>query len=350
MSTMLLALLLLPMMQSDSGAPAGRADAGKTAWNAPLSCKNCHGDKGEGGYGPDLAGRGISFSQFRRAVRKPWGVMPAFTERQMSDQTLADFYAYLMSLPRVTEPGQWREPAPPPDAPRGQILLITNGCGQCHEPEILIPRTVLGGEASDVDFAYFAKRVYEHTDIYPEGRMGNFSRMRLPESVVQEIYRFAVQELGLIPRITGAIRPGAASGDNSTYTLSVQNRGVKDKGLIAEEVTISVVVPPGSSVVSATGAGYQGVRNDPQKNTAAAIWQVPRIVPEEEQTYTLTLSGAAGKPSDLFKGSVIRWTKPALRKTLPNLALRDPRVPGKEAQVAFSFPPPTSPPAAVTQR
>ena len=38
---------------------------------------------------PDLAGRGLSYAQFKRAVQQPWGIMPAFP--QFPDQELADF-------------------------------------------------------------------------------------------------------------------------------------------------------------------------------------------------------------------------------------------------------------------
>jgi len=344
MNAILFALVLLPLLQSESNAPVGNAEAGKTTWTSlpPTTgwCRNCHGDKGEGGYGPDLAGRGLSFAQFKRAVRTPWGVMAAYTERQVSDQTLADFYAFLMSLPKVAEPAEWREPAPPPDAPPGQILLITNGCGQCHQRELQYPRTVLGGEAADVDYAYFAKRIYEHAELYPGGRMGNFTRRQLPESVLQEIFRFITQDLGLIPPIAASLRPGVPAGANTTYTLTVQNRGAKDKGLTAEEVTISLALSPGTAVVGGTGAGYLGVRHDPQTDSDVAVWQVPRIAPGEQQTYTLTLAGTAAAPSEIFKGSVVRWAKPEMRKGVPNLVLRDSRIPGKEAQVAVTFPPP----------
>ena len=347
MNTVLFALVLLPLLQSESNAPVGRPEVGKTTWNAPPAgagwCRNCHGEKGEGGYGPDLAGRGLSFAQFKRAVRTPWGVMAAYTERQVSDQTLADFYAFLMSLPKVAEPAEWREPAPPPDAPPGQILLITNGCGQCHQRELLFPRTVLGGKAADVDYEHFAKEIYGHSELYPGGRMGNYSRRRLPDSVLQEIFRFITQDLGLVPPIAASIRPGVLAGTNTTYTLTVQNRGVKDKGLTAEEVTISLALSPGTAVVGGTGAGYLGVRRDPQTESDVAVWQVQRIAPGEQQTYTLSVAGTAAAPSEMFKGSVVRWAKPEIRKGVPNLVLRDARIPGKEAQVAVTFPTPAQP-------
>ena len=60
----------------------GTAAAGKAYWErvAPRNtdCRQCHGGTGEGGFGPDLAGRGLNATQVLRAVRQPWGVMPAF--------------------------------------------------------------------------------------------------------------------------------------------------------------------------------------------------------------------------------------------------------------------------------
>src|SRR2546426_1234528 len=101
-----LLLLLMPLLQADPAA-AGRVDAGDRAWHEGTRCYNCHGETaGEGAFGPDLAGgRGLTFDQFKRAIRKPWGVMPAFTERQLPDDVIADIYAYLKAQPRVAAPG-----------------------------------------------------------------------------------------------------------------------------------------------------------------------------------------------------------------------------------------------------
>ena len=62
MRKMLIAFLLLPLAQTAASAqPAGDAAAGKAYWDrlAPrqTDCKDCHGLNGEGGFGPDLAGR-----------------------------------------------------------------------------------------------------------------------------------------------------------------------------------------------------------------------------------------------------------------------------------------------------
>jgi mono/diheme cytochrome c family protein len=72
------ALLLLPLSQTAALAQ-GNAQAGKALWDGPATqCRNCHGANGEGAFGPDLAGRKLSVAHFAQAVRKPWGIMPAF--------------------------------------------------------------------------------------------------------------------------------------------------------------------------------------------------------------------------------------------------------------------------------
>src|SRR6516164_503208 len=164
MKKMLVAMLMLPIAQTVSAQPAGDAAAGKAYWDrlAPRAtdCKNCHGLNGEGGFGPDLAGRGLNAAQFARAVRQPWGIMPAFVESQLNDQDAADLAAYFASLPKVAEPGKWRVEAPAGASP-GQANLINIGCGQCHGATLNGPRGNMG--AVNMEFDYFANLVYNHT-------------------------------------------------------------------------------------------------------------------------------------------------------------------------------------------
>jgi mono/diheme cytochrome c family protein len=51
---------------------AGDAGAGKALWEgSQTQCRSCHGLKGEGAFGPPLAGRGMTGDEFRQAARKP---------------------------------------------------------------------------------------------------------------------------------------------------------------------------------------------------------------------------------------------------------------------------------------
>lgn len=325
MRTLLVALFVLPLAYGTAAAQTGDAKAGQTLWEGNATqCRNCHGAKGEGAFGPDLAGRKLTVAQFRQAIRKPWGIMPAFIESQVSDQEIANLVAYFDSLAAAAQPGPWRFEVPA-GAPRGQqVLLATVGCGQCHGVTLNGPRGDMG--AVGADFEWFKSFVYDHTTQQPQlwklldeppavrVRMGNFSRSRLPESVLLEIFNFA-KDLGFRVPMTGQLSAGVTGANGVTYTLNVENIGLRGKGLTAEDLTISLVVPAGAKVVSTTGAGYQGVRVDEQAKANVAVWQVARMAPQDHQAYTLTLS-QAGTQADNVRGA-IRWTKPAV-KTGPN--------------------------------
>src|ERR1700683_922992 len=141
-----------------SPAPVGKAEDGAAFWQAQM-CQYCHGVHAEGAWGPDLASRGLTEAQMMRALRQPYGLMPSYTETQVSDQMVANLLAYFATLPRAEQFGPWRWQSPPADAPEGQRLQSAFGCGQCHEPELAIPRRWVGGVDKNADFAYFAKQI-----------------------------------------------------------------------------------------------------------------------------------------------------------------------------------------------
>jgi len=322
MKKLTLALLVLPLAQSGvSAQPAtGSAAAGKAYWErgAPraTACRNCHGNAGEGAFGPDLAGRGLNTAQVARAVHQPWGIMPAFVESQLNDQDAADLAAYFASLPKVAEPGKWRFEVPA-GAPPGQANLINVGCAQCHGPTFNGPRNNIG--AIDMDFDYFANLVYNHTTAMPQYRallgnnatnldMGNYSRARLSVGTLRSIYFWARDEIGPRVPLTGVLSKGETGPSGVTYTLAVANGGLQGKGLIAEGVTVSLNIPADTTVVAATGTGYQGVRTDEKTKGSVAVWQLPRSAPKDQERITITLSKAATAAGNL-RGE-IRWAKP----------------------------------------
>jgi cytochrome c553 len=317
-----IAILLLPLAQSGAVAQiVGNPAAGKAYWDraAPrtTACRNCHGGMGEGAFGPDLAGRGLNTAQVMQAVRKPWGIMPAFVESQLSEQDAADLAAYFASMPKPAEPGKWRFEVPA-GAPPGQATLINIGCGQCHGPTLNGPRGNLG--AVNADFDYFANLVYNHTTAMAQHRallgvnaqnldMGNYSRTRLSAETLREIYFWARDEIGFRVPLQGALGKGEAGPSGTTYTLTVANNGLQGKGVIAEGLTVSLILPPDTSVVAATGTGYQGVRTDDKTKANMAVWQLPRSAPKDREQLTVTLSKPATAAANL-KGE-IRWAKPA---------------------------------------
>lgn len=339
MRTLLAAVLLLwlPLAygptvagQGTAAAPAGDPEAGKAVWAVGnTSCRNCHGSDGQGAFGPALAGRKLSFEQFRDYVRNPSEKMPAYIESELTDREIADLVTYFASLPPVEKPAPWRVELPQ-GAARGQQLAVAEiGCGQCHGVTLETPRH--GAAEVNGDWEWFKHMVYEHTTAQreqwslldptirattpgpagPPGRnrvrMGNYSRMRLPEPLLKEIWTW-VTDLGHLVPLTGRITAGAADAGGTTYSVDVVNAGVRDKGLTAEDVTIALVVPAGVSVVRAAGTGYQGVRGDEKTKQTVAVWRVPRLSPTDRQTFTITLSRVV---EDLR--AAIRWAKPSVK-------------------------------------
>jgi mono/diheme cytochrome c family protein len=323
MKRICIALLMLPFAHTLASAQeaAGDAQAGKALWESPkIQCRNCHGPKGEGAFGPDLAGRGITPPQFRQAVRHPWGIMPTFIDSQVSDAELANLSAYFTSLPANGAPGKWRTEVPA-GAPRGQVVLVNMGCGQCHGAWLDGPRGNLG--TVDADFDYFKNLVYNHTTALPEHEhrlgekgaevihMGNFSPTRLWESDLHEIFDWAKNDAGFRVRLNGKLSAGKPGDKGVTYTLNLENTGLPGKGITAEDMIIRLQVPAGVEVVGTTGDGYQGVHADEQGKASFAEWKVAKLGPKDHQSYTITLSRAA-TAADNVRGNV-RWTKPAVK-------------------------------------
>lgn len=80
-------------------APPAEPDPalGMELW-AQAPCISCHGAMAEGGFGPRLAGTGLSFDQLLATVRLGKGQMPAFSAQMIADQALRHIHAWLRSL------------------------------------------------------------------------------------------------------------------------------------------------------------------------------------------------------------------------------------------------------------
>ena len=319
MNPILIALLLIPLVQGPDG---GDAEAGKPVWESfNHDCRLCHGIGGEGGLGPDLAGHTLTPAQFMRAVRQPWGIMPAFAaDKNISDQEVRQVAAYLSSLPKVAEPGPWYTGVPAIATER-QRLMISYGCGQCHGQLMANPRRTAGGLGAD--FEWFKEEVYTHTTAESHRdrahlRMGNYSRERLGEAALYEIWQFFGVDGGLRANISANITDGDVSGNSATYTITLSNGGAPGQGLAAEHLTMFLPLPGGAAarqqagvtVTATTGAGYTGIRRENFTNTEAAAWEIPYLAPGERRTYTLTITGATAA-AGIARG-YINWDKPRL--------------------------------------
>jgi mono/diheme cytochrome c family protein len=79
--------------------PTSNVENGKRLFNRD-GCWECHGYAGQGGRdGARLADTALTNAQMTRYIRKPTGAMPAYIDRVITDQELADIWAYLKSMP-----------------------------------------------------------------------------------------------------------------------------------------------------------------------------------------------------------------------------------------------------------
>jgi mono/diheme cytochrome c family protein len=80
-------------------APAGSAERGQKIYMHQM-CQNCHGTIGHSGgvAGPRIAPNPFPWVAFAQQVRKPRQEMPPYSEKNLSEQDLADIYAYIVSI------------------------------------------------------------------------------------------------------------------------------------------------------------------------------------------------------------------------------------------------------------
>lgn len=88
--------------QDEKSAPSGNKDNGKKLYRSD-GCFECHGTEGQGAAevtGPRIGPPQLSFEGFTAQLRHPSGQMPPYTSKVVSDQDVADLYAYLQSRPK----------------------------------------------------------------------------------------------------------------------------------------------------------------------------------------------------------------------------------------------------------
>jgi ubiquinol-cytochrome c reductase cytochrome c subunit len=98
------AALLLGQVLGQASADAASAEKGKAAF-VQHGCWQCHGYQGQGGVtGPKLAPDPLPFEALSNFVRTTNRAMPPFREEILSNEDLADIYAYLESIPKGPDP------------------------------------------------------------------------------------------------------------------------------------------------------------------------------------------------------------------------------------------------------
>jgi mono/diheme cytochrome c family protein len=85
---------------AQAAAPAGDVAKGKTSFER-TGCWQCHGHQGQGGReGARIASPvPLAWPAFSAFVRTTRADMPPYTENVLSNQELADIYAYVRSIP-----------------------------------------------------------------------------------------------------------------------------------------------------------------------------------------------------------------------------------------------------------
>lgn len=87
-----------------ASAGAASAEKGKAAF-VQHGCWQCHGYQGQGGItGPKLAPGPLPFDTLSNFVRTTSRAMPPYREAILSNEDLADIYAYLQSIPKGPDP------------------------------------------------------------------------------------------------------------------------------------------------------------------------------------------------------------------------------------------------------
>src|SRR6266849_3803825 len=94
-----LTLTLVEKANAADDSPPGSAVRGQKLYMQNI-CYTCHGTVGQGAErtGPKLTPNPYPYVAFATQVRKPRQDMPKYTQQFLSDQDLADIYAYVLSI------------------------------------------------------------------------------------------------------------------------------------------------------------------------------------------------------------------------------------------------------------
>lgn len=87
-------------ISTDIDPAIGNAESGATLWQS-LDCQSCHGSEADGGGSPvnvSIVGNDLTFEAFILAVRHGPAEMPAYTTARLTDQGIADLWAWFSAL------------------------------------------------------------------------------------------------------------------------------------------------------------------------------------------------------------------------------------------------------------
>ena len=85
---------------AQTAAPAGKIENGGVLYKK-IGCYQCHGGEAQGGLsGPRIGPALFPYGRFSDYVRKPTGDMPPYSTKVLTDQEMADVYAWVNARPR----------------------------------------------------------------------------------------------------------------------------------------------------------------------------------------------------------------------------------------------------------
>jgi ubiquinol-cytochrome c reductase cytochrome c subunit len=180
---------VLALFSVAKSQPPADAANGKKVFEK-LGCSRCHGGAGEGMPStgkqpgpPRIAGSRLSLSDFVQAVRKAKGQMPPFGAKQVSDEELADVYAFLQSAasqPKLELP-------PSSNAENGQRLYVTFGCYECHGYQGQGSTQTGGSRLGPPQIPYSGFVAYIRQ---PTGQMPPYTSKAVSDAQLADIYVF----------------------------------------------------------------------------------------------------------------------------------------------------------------
>ena len=97
------AVLVLGLLAGQGAAFAASAENGERLF-MKAGCWQCHGTVGQGGAaGPKIAPDPLPYEALAAFVRTTNRAMPPYREAVLSNEDLADIYAYLQSIPKPAD-------------------------------------------------------------------------------------------------------------------------------------------------------------------------------------------------------------------------------------------------------
>jgi ubiquinol-cytochrome c reductase cytochrome c subunit len=85
---------------AQASAPAGKVENGGVLYKK-VGCYQCHSNEAQGGLsGPRIGPNLVPYARFLQYTRKPTGEMPPYSAKVLTDQEIADIYAWVNARPR----------------------------------------------------------------------------------------------------------------------------------------------------------------------------------------------------------------------------------------------------------